>query len=309
LNTCRPSLYLDGFSATGVRGLRAEIELGIRTVMVERSRKSFDMLQRNVEKNHSESEIYNDTFESIVSKFRFDFIDIDPYGDVVPYVDIALHYIRNRGFIGFTATDLSVLTGSLKDHTFRRYGSVVMNSALRHEMGIRNLIGFIGRRAINLERGIDVRISAYHGHFYRVIVQVNKGSEEAQETMDNIGYFNPYTELSNVYENFPYGPIWTGKIENLFSDCELVIPSGVDEKHAEVFRNLRHEDRGLFFVDIGEIFSRKKINLPSLKHAMEYLNENGMESQRTHFSHTGIKVLDQKIASEELLEKFRSNTR
>ncbi|MGP6207141.1 N2,N2-dimethylguanosine tRNA methyltransferase [Cuniculiplasma sp. SKW3] len=304
LNTVRPSLYLDGFSATGIRGLRAELELGLKAVMVERSRKSFQILKRNAERNGSQSEIYNDTFESILSKYRFDFIDIDPFGDVVPYVDISLRYVRNDGYIGFTATDLSVLTGSLKDHNLRRYGSVVMNNAFRHEMGIRNLLGFIARRAVTLERGIEVLLSLYHGHFYRIIIQVRKGTENAESTLRNIAYFNPFREIGSIYGDFDYGPLWIGNIEGIFSRGEIRIPKYVDEETGYKFNHLKYEDMGIFFVDIGDIFSKNKMNLPSMTKVKNYLDKMGIENERTHFSNTGLKVKDKRYCMENIIKDY-----
>lgn len=304
LNTYRPALYLDGFSATGIRGLRAELELGIKTVMVERSKKSFQILTENAKRNESQSELYNDTFESILSKYRFDFVDVDPFGDVVPYADISLRYVRNRGFIGFTATDLSVLTGSLREHNLRRYGSVVMNNSFRHEMGIRNLIGFIARRAVALERGIEVMLSVYHGHFYRVILQVIKGTDKAESTLKNIGYFNPFKEIDHTYDDFQYGPIWVGNIEGLFSRGSLNIPRYVSEDYGNRFQQLRYEDMSLFFVDIGDVFSKKKKNLPSLANIRNYLENNGIESERTHFSYTGLKVKDKRSVLEKIVNDY-----
>ncbi len=306
LNTFKPHLYLDGFSATGIRGLRAEKEAGIRAVMVERNRKAFEILRRNLESNSSTSEAYNDTFESIVSKFKFDFIDVDPYGDVVPYVDVSLNYVKNRGYIGFTATDLSVLTGSLKENTARRYGSVVANNSMRHEMGIRNLIGFIARHAVSMERGIRVMLSAYHGHFYRIILQILKGSGEAKKTAEKIGYFNPSKEISELYDHIDYGPIWIGPLEEAFTVCTLAIPETVSEEYGMHLNGLIYEDTGIFFDDVGEIFSMAKMNLPSIRKVLDFGNEKGLEIHRTHFSNTGVKIKNKKEFATDILNEFRS---
>ena len=56
-----------------------------------------------------------------MSRLLFDFIDVDPYGSIVPYLDVALTHVKNGGYIGLTATDLSALTGSAPKKTARRY--------------------------------------------------------------------------------------------------------------------------------------------------------------------------------------------
>ena len=288
LNTVKPHLYLDGFAATGIRAIRAEKEAGIRSVASERSLRAFDILKTNAELNDFKGELHWSTFESMVSKYHFDFIDVDPYGNIVPFTDIAINHIKNGGYIGFTATDLSVLTGSLKANTKRRYGSEVMNNNLRHEMGIRNLLGFIGRRAVSLETGMHPLISFYHGHFYRVIVQVRKSSAEADKTDKFLGYADPCI-IDPMYGNNSYGPLWTGKLESFLGEKIMNIPETCSMDSVEFLGRLKNEDISQFFLDLTDSCSIRKANLPSVAHVLEKCSEIGISAARTHFSSTGIK--------------------
>ena len=289
INTVKPRLYLDGFGATGIRAIRAEKEIGVRSVVSERSFKSYQKIIENAQKNNSEIEIYNESFESIVSKFRFDFIDVDPYGSVVPFVDVAINYVSNHGYIGFTATDLSVLSGSLKDKNLRRYGTVVINNHLRHEMGVRNLLGFIARRAATLDCGIEPMISMWHGHYYRVIIRVNRSVKDAEKTLLNLTEVNLHENKDTVYPDRNIGPIWSGAMNNVFNEAELQFPSTIDEKTSNFIRKLQHEDMELFFTDLSESMSRRKINLPSTESVLGISEEHGIRVERTHFSPTGFK--------------------
>lgn len=282
-------MYLDGFGATGIRALRAEKETGVRSVVSERSFVSFQKIIENAKSNESQIEIYNEPFESIVSKFHFDFIDVDPYGSVVPFVDIAINYVSNHGYIGFTATDLSVLSGSLKDKNLRRYGTEVLNNSLRHEMGIRNLLGFIARRAATIDCGMEPMISMWHGHYYRVIVRINKSVKDAESSLLNLKHINLHEIKDTVYPDRYIGPIWSGKMNTIFIEKEMVFPSTVYEKTSDFIRKLKNEDMELFFTDLSESMSRRKINLPSTDSVVKISEENGIKVARTHFSPTGFK--------------------
>ncbi|MCL5888530.1 MAG: N2,N2-dimethylguanosine tRNA methyltransferase [Candidatus Thermoplasmatota archaeon] len=289
LNTLKPKLYLDGFGATGIRALRANKETGIHSVASERSFGSFRQIVENAKRNDSGIEIYNESFESTVSKFKFDFIDVDPYGSIVPFVDVAINYVKNHGYIGFTATDLSVLSGSLKEKNSRRYGSVVLNNSLRHEMGIRNLLGFIGRRASNLDCGIEPMISIWHGHYYRVIVRVNKSVKDAIQTLNKIDSVNMHSFKDTVYPDRNIGPIWMGKMNGIFEEREIAFPNTIDETTAAFINKLKNEDMETFFTDLSESLSSRKINLLSTESVIRICRENGIKVERTHFSPTGFK--------------------
>ena len=54
---------------------------------------------------------------------RFDFIDIDPFGTPVPYLDSSIRAISINGIISLTATDGAVLCGVYPKVALRKYGS------------------------------------------------------------------------------------------------------------------------------------------------------------------------------------------
>lgn len=288
LNTFRPRLYLDGFSATGIRAIRANLEAGIRTVAVERNYRTYQMLVNNLKENNASAETYMDSFESVVSRFRFDFIDVDPYGSIVPYVDIALNYSANNGYIGFTATDLSVLTGSIEEKNMRRYGSVMPNNSMRHEFGLRNLLGFIARRAAALDMGITPEISFWHGHYYRVILKVKHGAIAARATMNALGTSSP-NAVDSLLQPASYGPLWTAPMNNIFRDSTLNIPDSIGEKSGNFAMSLVNEDISTLFLDVTESMSMRRINLPSISEVVSQAENVGIVARRTHFSTTGIK--------------------
>ena len=292
LNILKPKLFLDGFGATGVRGIRVSKETQTHAVISERSEKSFKLLTHNVLLNESEAEVHWSSFEEMVTRYDFDFIDVDPYGSIIPYLDISLKNVKNRGYIGFTATDLSALSGALREKTLRRYGSIIPKSLMRHELGIRNLIGTIAKRAAALDLGVEPLLSFWNKHYYRIFVRVVRGAAKADETLKYIGMVDLQELIGKAYSGQIAGPIWIGAMENVFNlkweekDTPFVL-----EKSSNFFHALKNEDISLLFCDVGEIFSKYHMDIPNLKKANDIALNNGATiTKRTHFSPTGLKT-------------------
>ena len=292
LNILKPRLFLDGFGATGIRGIRVSKETSTHAVISERSEKSFKLLSRNVISNSSNAEVHWSSFEQMVTRYDFDFIDVDPYGSIIPYLDLSLNNIKNRGYIGFTATDLSALSGAIPEKTLRRYGSIIPKSLMRHELGIRNLIGTIARRAAALDCGIEPLLSFWNKHYYRIFVKVLRGAAKADETLKSLGIINLQDLIGKAYTGEISGPIWLGNIENIFnSNFGNQQNPFVLEKSTNFFNALKNEDISLLFCDVGEIFSRYHMDIPSMKKANDMALQNGASvTKRTHFSPTGLKT-------------------
>ncbi|MCL5990011.1 MAG: N2,N2-dimethylguanosine tRNA methyltransferase [Candidatus Thermoplasmatota archaeon] len=289
LSVLKPKRYLDGFGGTGIRAIRAALELSIDSVVSDINRKSFSIIEDNVKRNNASVEVINGRFESVVSSEFFDFIDVDPYGSIVPYVDVSLNYATNRGFIGFTATDLSSLTGSIQKKTFRRYGAHIINDRLRHEKGIRLLIAFIAKRAAAQDKAVIPIISFWNSHYYRVIVQVKKGASISDRTLDQISIYNKKKNLLDFYDDVDEGPMWLGNISSVKPDVEIE-EKYVDSDALQLIRNAEYENIMPLFYELSDVASYLHIDVPRIDYVKEYLmKEFGIESRRTRFSPTGIK--------------------
>ena len=66
----------------------------------------------------------------------FDFIDLDPYGTAIPFLDAAFNVIKTGGLMGITFTDLAVLCGKRSPVCFYKYGSLSNNKPNCHEVCI-----------------------------------------------------------------------------------------------------------------------------------------------------------------------------
>ena len=309
LQILKPRLYLDGFGGTGVRGIRVAREVGTHSVISEINRSSFDLIKENVKKNEVDAEVYNEPFESIASKYMFDFIDIDPYGSVVPFLDVALSHVRNGGYLGITATDLSALTGSAPQKTRRRYGAFIGNDRLRHESGIRLLMSYVAGRAAALDRYTVPILSFWKSHYYRIIVRVRNGTGEADKMLKNISQVNKSSELSPIYRDIPEGPLWKSVLNS--GEVIQAINAGsfehLDGRSVELMKNLGNEDEMFLFYELSDFASHFKRSLPKLEEIMSSISgETGETAYRTHFSPTAVKA---HIGSAEFQEIFLAISR
>lgn len=285
--------FLDGFGSTGARGLRVEKEAGADVTICEKNPESFKYLERNSSLNGSSATLKLKDFNSEVREVPYDFIDVDPYGSVVRYADDAIRNIRNGGYVAFTATDLSALTGSSPSKTFRRYGTHLPNDSTRHEAGIRTLIAYLAKRAAVFDRYLEPQLSFWNSHFYRVIIKVKKGTSGSDAMLENIGFLNKNSEISTVYPPIDEGPIWTGKINNDSILSRMTVPEYVENQtQLEKFIGLmRNEDICRYFIDLRDLGKTFSTDIPSFSSIFQYLNEAGIHDfGRTEFSVTGLKM-------------------
>jgi tRNA (guanine26-N2/guanine27-N2)-dimethyltransferase len=289
LKTVKPKLALDAFGGTGVRGLRINREAGIKTVISEINKKSYEYISINREINNSDVEIYNKTFQAVLNDYLFDYIDIDPYGSLLPYLDDAMTNIRNRGYIGVTATDLTALTGSMPSKTLRRYRAHIINDIYRHESGIRLLIGEIVKRAAALDKAAIPIISLWHSHYYRIIFQVISSAGKADAQLNKIGMFDRHAGLAPEYNNSEEGPIWLGNLNSSIIN-KLNYIENPDRLFLKTVDRIKSNDLSLYFADIGDFARITDRDTKSVESSIETLNKHGITCGRSQFSDTGIKV-------------------
>ncbi len=289
LRTVKPKIALDAFGGTGVRGLRINKEAGMKTVISEINKKSYEYINNNRELNNSSVEIYNKTFQAILNDYLFDYIDIDPYGSVLPYIDDAMSNVRNRGYIGVTATDLTSLTGSMPAKTFRRYRASVINDIYRHESGVRLLIGEIVQRAAALDKAAIPMVSLWHSHYYRIIFQIVSSSNKADMQLGKIGVFDRHTGLSSQYPSSREGPLWLGDLNSdIVNNLDYI--ENPDKLFLSTMERIRTNDLSLYFADIADFARIAETNTKPVEASMEKLRDNGITCGRSQFSNTGIKV-------------------
>ncbi len=150
----------------------------------------------------------------------YQWIDIDPFGSPVPFLDSAIQSLARTGVLEVTATDTAALTGSSLSSQKRRYDSQGIVDDYAHDDAIRVLLGLIARIAAMHDRIIKPILALFDGHHVRVSVLVKTSKEGASEFQNNIGYRLRTDTIPYKFIKYPSeeqrrkvsGPLWIGPL-------------------------------------------------------------------------------------------------
>ena len=115
-------------------------------------------------------------------------VDIDPFGSPVSFIDSAIQSMARTGVLEISATDSAALTGSSKSPLMRRYGAKVKTDGLAQDSGLRVLLANVARIAAKYDRKIEPLMSIWDSHHLRISVKVIKSIEAANKVEDNLGW-------------------------------------------------------------------------------------------------------------------------
>jgi len=290
---------LDGLSASGIRGIRFanEIKGDFDVTVNDWYKDAYDLIIKNLKQHELKNVVAtNKNLNVLLSENRFDYIDIDPFGSPVGFVDSAMRSIKNGGVVACTATDTATLCGVYPRVCWRRYGAMPFHSPVMKEIGMRILLGFICREAGKYDRGIEPLICYSTDHYFRVYVRVQKGVKHANNSMKNLSYIRSDDLIFSKNNNVDIGPLW---IENL-QDKKVIqeVRTILFEKELGTKHDLwklldvleEESDGPRFFYTTGDLASIWKCSPPKTKKIFEKLNKKGYKVCRTHFNTTGFKT-------------------
>jgi len=246
---------IDGLAATGLRTRRWLNELPSSNA----SRLQIEMVDINPESllwakkinqemppfSSTENLIYceGDLRKLVLNSGRH-WVDIDPFGSPVSFIDSAIQSLARTGVLEISATDSAALTGSSKNPLMRRYGAKVRTDGLAQDSGLRVLLANVARIAAKYDRRIEPLMSIWDSHHLRISVKVIKSIESANKVEEHIGWrvnspnevevansispdlnvpingnlpmdcFLPSYFPVNRNDNRISGPMWTGSLGN-----------------------------------------------------------------------------------------------
>jgi len=319
----RELVVSEPLAGCGVRGIRfaKEVEGIGRVHLNDINPEAFKLAKHNVQLNELAGVVFlaNEDANLFLSLHaapnrRFDYIDIDPSGTPVYYLDSAIRALRDGGLLALTATDLAPLCGAYPKAAFRKYGGVPLRTEYCHELAIRLLIGCLATVAAKHEIGIDIQFSYSSGHYVRVYALAAHGAKKADENLRKMGYvLHCFTCLHRetvlgVARTFRErccecgsplkfaGPLWLGNIaEACF--CEQTkketMSKGLAPK-SEVMRVLSlvkaESDAPATYYVLDSLCDKLNVPVPPLAKVMERLRERGFRALGTHFHSRGIRT-------------------
>jgi tRNA (guanine26-N2/guanine27-N2)-dimethyltransferase len=245
---------------------------------------------------------------------RFDYVDVDPFGPPVPYLDSAIRALRNGGLLALTATDMAPLCGVHPRACLRKYGGQPLRTEYCHELAVRLLIGCLTMMAAKHAIGVEVLFSHSVDHYVRAYSVVRYGARVADKSVRQMGYilhcfscFHRETVLgitSPLKRVCPIcgaklsaaGPLWLGRIADK-RFCSLM------EREAKQ-RGLRQEKRILkmlslvqneaegpvTYYTVDKICDKLNLPIPALKKVIDRIRKAGFQVVPTHFNSRGVRT-------------------
>jgi len=317
ISVCEP------LTGCGIRGVRFATEVqGVRKIIVnDINLEAARLAEFNVERNKLSKRVLvmNEDANLLLSRYaaprkRFSFIDIDPFGSPVPYLDAALRALRNGGLLALTATDMAPLCGVHPQACVRKYGGKPLRTEYCHELAVRLLIGCLTMMAAKHDIGINVLFSHSTDHYIRAYAVTRYGAKQADNGARMMGYIlhcfacfhrepsiglvpflkRECTECGSTLS--VAGPLWLGKmLDETF--CGLM------EKEVEG-RGLKQEKRilkllsvarneaeaPLTYYVIDKICDKLNLPIPPLIEIIDELKRAGFQASPTHFNSRGVRT-------------------
>lgn len=257
---------------------------------------------------------------------RFDYIDIDPYGSPVPYLESALRACRDRGIIALTATDMAPLCGVNPKACLRKYGGWPLRTEYSKELALRLLISSLVSAAARLEMSVTPLFSFSIDHYIRVYASVERGARGADSCLDEIGYILHCSRclnrrvirqsLGGIEDECEVcggkmevgGPLWIGKLADPVF-CSLMASILEEEFFGEerlgrLINLVRGElDLPPFFFNIDLHCSKLRVRSQPTGRVLTFLRNAGFRAARTHFDERGVKSDAPAIEFQRVLEE------
>jgi len=226
---------------------------------------------------------------NLMTQAPFQWIDIDPFGSPVKFLDTAIQSISRVGVLEVTATDTAALCGSAKTSALRRYGSVGITDSYMHDDATRILLGTIARIAAMHDKSMHPIMSLFDGHHVRVSVLLKKSKDEATKWGDNIGYrirSEPY-HFAKLPEGKYSGPMWTGPIfdsdiaSRITKQKAIELCSGKTEDYPDDWTDLdiEHSRRE---IERSVVHISESAELLAKEHLLVAVNDLGIAAQIKH---------------------------
>lgn len=302
---------MDLLAGTGVRGLRIKKE--VKNAQVDLNDKNpvaYKLIKRNAKLNKLKVKITNLNAEFRLANYKqvYNYIDIDPFGTPVPYLDAAVKALKWRGgILGITATDTSALCGTYPKACLRKYGAKPLRNYLMHETGIRILIKKVQEVAAQYEVALTPIFCHSTLHYMRVYFKADSGAKRTDKILEQHGFYDDSTNsisrkrsVGRVHKGgsdaLIAGPLWLGDLwdEKLVRQMQKVLSkTSVSPETIRLLQTIAEESKiKVFgFYNVHALAKKHKLKqLPKFDIIMQKLRKKGYKASRTHFSPKGIRT-------------------
>jgi len=323
----REVMVADPLAASGIRSIRflKETDCVGKVFTNDINEKAVQIMEENFRLNgipQEKYEIHRQEANSFLRKswgFGFDYVDLDPFGTPVPFVESVALSMKRGGILSLTATDTAPLSGTYPKTCIRRYGSRPLRNEFKHEVGIRILV----KKVIELGAQHDIAMIpmfAYsHLHYFKLFFMKDRGAKLTNSLIDQFGYvlycFNCMNREAvldplKIKEHCPVcgarfslgGPMWLGKLwDEEFTNFlyrEAREREDISKETKRILSLIWQESKlqTVGFYMLSKLAEKVGIpQQPPIKKAVEFY-----EGVRTHFEGDGFRT---RLPHEEVLRK------
>ena len=311
----RDVLVADPLAGVGARGIRYAVEVDkvSKVYINDINPEAIKLAEYNARINNVEDRVILECFDAnfmlrlrSMMREKLDYIDIDPFGSPVEFLDSALSAIKIGGMICVTATDTATLCGLYPDTCLRRYWSYSGKVGFDREMGLRILMGHIVLRASSYDYNVSFKLAYYADHYFRVYFTVRKSAKEASKCVKMLKYIvvidcRPevldITEVKDVREGIILGPLWTGPL----GDTNF-IKIMIDELRSTNFLRTKARIKQLletlveecnmppYYYRLDWLCKHLHTSMPKVSEVLEFIRSRGFRAVRTHFDTRAFKT-------------------
>ncbi|ODS42245.1 MAG: tRNA (guanine(10)-N(2))-dimethyltransferase [Candidatus Altiarchaeales archaeon IMC4] len=310
-NVLEPETFCDLLAGSGARGVRIANETNARVTINDLNPKACELARENLNRNGVSADVRNSGANLLLAGARFDYIDIDPFGPPVRFLDSAVRAVNSGGLLAVTATDTGALCGTYLSACQRKYDAVPLRTDYYNELGLRVLIASVARTAMRFGFGIKPLFSHCSAHYFRTYVQVLGRSANVKGTLENIGYLQhcfgcmgrKYAKLGEIEsvcscgERFRNaGPVWRGGFaeEDFCAKMKEELESGTFGKKKKALKLAglveKEQTANLPFYDVHKACKKLGASSTSMDGILTGLKSGGFEAERTHFSGVGVRT-------------------
>ncbi|MEM0440000.1 MAG: tRNA (guanine(26)-N(2))-dimethyltransferase [Candidatus Caldarchaeum sp.] len=237
---------------------------------------------------------------------RVDYVDVDPVGSPVKFLENSLRAVKNDGFIGVSATDVSTLVGNKPSACLRKYGLLVGKNFFAKETGVRVLAGNVILRAAANNIAAKPVLSVYHRHFIRIFFHVTRRRSKTIKLVEQLGwilactclYHSQHPALTLPNPTCPKcgkqmsvsGPAWTGPLHEP-EIVDKMLKNSDDLTHAaKILSTIAEEIDTVGFYPVDRIAQVAKTHPPSPLKLVQKLRQSGYLASQTHIDPTAVKT-------------------
>jgi tRNA (guanine26-N2/guanine27-N2)-dimethyltransferase len=294
----------DTLAASGIRGMRYSSEG--KVWMNDANPSALKAMEKALEENSIEAEVSGNDANVFLSgkKNFFHFVDIDPYGSFVNFLDSAARATNHTGFAGFTATDNAAPAGSYKTVCQRRYGAKPLKNSFMHETGLRIYIREVFENYARYDKAFDPKVCWHERHYSRVIGRVTESKQRCNNSLENIGYLSHcndcgWRKLEEIdecprcgNETGKAGPLWTGKLSDRRFTKKMLEKIPEEWEDSREFLEKIHGEAEILtpYYDLHNLCSKMGTCVPKREKLIKEIREKGYPVSKTHFADTGIRT-------------------